>query len=331
VSTRPRAGILVVNLGTPDAPTAEAIRRYLREFLSDRRVVQLSRAIWLPILYGFILPFRPRSLEEKYRLVWTSRGSPLMFHSQDLVRHVAERLASKSIAIRLAMRYGAPAIGPAIEDLRQAGVESLVVLPLYPQYSSTTTASVFDAVSAHLASSGWRPSLHVIESYHADPAYISALADSVRRHWTTQGRADYLLMSFHGIPEKYVAEGDPYGQQCHETARLLARALELRAGSWSLSFQSRLGRAPWLKPYTDLELPRLAQAGVRTIDVICPGFPADCLETLEEVAVRYAQLFKDSGGAAMRYIPALNDAPEHVEALADLVLSSLGDPSLRSG
>jgi protoporphyrin/coproporphyrin ferrochelatase len=331
VSTLPRTGVLLVNLGTPDAPTAEAIRRYLREFLSDRRVVQLSRAIWLPILYGFILPFRPKSLEEKYRLVWTSRGSPLMFHSQDLVRHVAERLASQPVEIRLAMRYGAPAIAPAIAELRRAGIESLVVLPLYPQYSTTTTASVLDAVSAHLESTGWRPALHVIESYHDDPAYIEALAGSVRRHWTAQGRPDYLLMSFHGIPEKYVADGDPYGQQCHETARLLARALALPAGSWSVSFQSRLGRAPWLKPYTDLELPRLAQGGVRTIDVICPGFPADCLETLEEVAVRYAQLFKDSGGAVLRYIPALNESPEHVEALAGLVLSRLRDPSLRSG
>lgn len=317
-----KTAVLLVNLGTPDAATPAAIRKYLEEFLRDRRVVALSRAIWLPVLYGFILPFRPRSLAKKYGLIWTSDGSPLLKFSRRLTDRVRKSLhASRGddVRVALAMRYGEPSIASALLDLAKSAADRLVVLPLYPQYSTTTTASVMDAVGACLPASGWNPRVAFVERYHDDPRYIEALAESVRSHWLAQGRGDHLLMSFHGIPEQYVAQGDPYARECHETARLLARALELGDKGWSVAFQSRLGRAPWIKPYTDQELPRLAAAGVRTLDVICPGFAADCLETLEEVAIRYDAQFREAGGAALRYIPALNDSPAHVEALAGII------------
>jgi ferrochelatase len=310
--------VLLVNLGTPADSTPAAIRRYLAEFLSDRRVVALSRALWFPILYGYILPFRPGRLAEKYRLIWTNEGSPLLKYSRRLTERVREQLTGEA-QVALAMRYGEPGISAALLELSQARPERLIVLPLYPQYSTTTTASVVDAITARLPVPGWTPRVEFIEHYHDDPRYIAALADSVRAHWLVQGRGDHLLMSFHGIPEKLVAQGDPYARECHETARLLARALELDQKGWSVAFQSRLGRAPWIKPYTDHELPRLANAGVRTLDVICAGFPADCLETLEEVAIRYEAQFRAAGGIALRYIPALNDSPAHVSALAGIV------------
>ena len=317
-----KTGILLVNLGTPDEATPAAIRRYLREFLSDRRVVMLSRALWFPILYGFILPFRPGSLAEKYGQIWTPEGSPLLMYSRrltDRVRAVFEQSRPNTVSVELGMRYGRPEIAQSLESLRDAGADLLIVLPLYPQYSGTTTASVVDALTAQLKRLDWHPRTEVIERYHDDPGYIDALAQSVKSHWLVQGRADHLLMSFHGIPEKYVADGDPYARQCHETARLLAQSLDLGGKGWSVAFQSRLGRAPWIKPYTDHELVRFAQSGVRTLDVICPGFAADCLETLEEVAIRYGSQFRDAGGAVLRYIPALNDSPAHVSALSDLI------------
>jgi ferrochelatase len=244
----------------------------------------------------------------------------LLKFSRRLTQHVRERLkTAPDVEVALAMRYGEPGIAPALLELSRTKPERLIVLPLYPQYSGTTTASVIDAVTARLPLSGWNPQVTFVERYHDDPRYIAALAESVRAHWLVQGRGDHLLMSFHGIPEKNVADGDPYARQCHETARLLARALELDQKGWSVAFQSRLGRAPWIKPYTDHELGRFAQAGVRTLDVICPGFPADCLETLEEVAIRYEAQFRALGGAALRYIPALNDSPAHVDALAGII------------
>ncbi len=326
-----RSAVLVVNLGTPDAPTPAAIRAFLAEFLSDRRVVALPRLLWWPLLYGLILPFRPARLAEKYRLVWTSRGSPLLEISRQLAARLqaaVNRPDDTQPELRLAMRYGAPRIADAISELSKAGVTELVVLPLYPQYSATTTASVIDAVNAELQRRSWSPALRFVERYHDHPAYIGALAASVRAHWLANGQGDHLLMSFHGIPEKNVAQGDPYARECHETARLLAQALQLSPAQWSIAFQSRLGRAPWIKPYTDRELPRLAR-GVRTLDVICPGFAADCLETLEEVAVRYAAQFTAAGGASLRYIPALNDSPAHVTALAEIIADKTGSPPTR--
>ena len=321
-----KTGVLLVNLGTPDEPTPSAIRRFLREFLSDRRVVALPPVLWWPVLYGLILPFRPQELARKYRLIWTSEGSPLLAIS----RRQADRLAGilnarpgADVVVRLAMRYGNPSIASVLAELREQA-QRLVVLPLYPQYSTTTTASVRDALEAAGSAAA---AAHIIPHYHDDPGYILALAQSVQGHWAVQTRGDHLLMSFHGIPEQYVVAGDPYARQCRQTATLLAQALKLPTERWSVAFQSRLGKAPWIKPYTDVELPRLAQGGVRKLDVICPGFAADCLETLEEVAIRYAADFRLAGGEALRYIPALNDSYAHLSALADLLARELATSS----
>jgi ferrochelatase len=318
--------VLLVNLGTPAAPTASAIRRFLREFLSDPRVVELPRIVWLPLLYGLILPLRPARLAEKYRAVWTDQGSPLLQISKRQAQALAAELSRRQgveIAVGLGMRYGEPSIDAALRDLESQGVRRLLVLPLYPQYSATTTASAFDAVFVQLRNRRALPELRTINQYHDHPGYIAALADSVRTHRAAKGSGDHLLMSFHGIPQHCVDRGDPYFDQCQETGQLLAQALHLESGRWSISFQSRLGKAQWLQPYTDAEVRRLAAAGIKTLDVICPGFSADCLETLEEVALRYAEDFKNAGGKELRYVPALNDAPAHIGVLADLVAENL--------
>lgn len=318
--------MLLVNLGTPAAPTASAIRRFLREFLSDPRVVELPRIVWLPLLYGLILPLRPARLAEKYRAVWTDQGSPLLQISKRQAQALAAELSRRQgveIAVGLGMRYGEPSIDAALRDLESQGVRRLLVLPLYPQYSATTTASAFDAVFVQLRNRRALPELRTINQYHDHPGYIAALADSVRTHRAAKGSGDHLLMSFHGIPQHCVDRGDPYFDQCQETGQLLAQALHLESGRWSISFQSRLGKAQWLQPYTDAEVRRLAAAGIKTLDVICPGFSADCLETLEEVALRYAEDFKNAGGKELRYVPALNDAPAHIGVLADLVAENL--------
>jgi protoporphyrin/coproporphyrin ferrochelatase len=314
----PRLGVLLVNLGTPDAPEPGAIRRYLREFLSDPRVVETPRAIWLPILYGFILTLRPFKLAHAYRSVWTEQGSPLLVHGLAQAAALQTRLGDK-VVVRLAMRYGNPSVATAFADFDALNVRRLLVLPLYPQYSATTTASVFDAVYDALRSRRWPPELRTLDCYHDDPAYIGALAASVRRHWAEHGRGEHLLLSFHSIPLRYFELGDPYYCHCQKTARLLAEALELKDGEWSVSFQSRVGRARWLAPYTDVHIEALAGRGLRQLDVICPGFSADCLETLEEVALRYGETFRKAGGAALRYIPALNADTAHIDALAGLV------------
>lgn len=311
-----RAGVLLVNLGTPDAPEAGAIRRYLREFLSDRRVVELPPALWYPILYGFILPFRPKRLVHAYAKVWTPDGSPLLMHSRRQRDGLAARLG---VPVELAMTYGSPSIEDGLAALERANVRRVLVLPMYPQYSGTTTAATFDAVARVLAGRRWIPDLRTIGSYHDDPGYIEALARSVEDHADARGRADHLLISFHSIPARCLERGDPYYCFCQKTARLLAARLGRAEGQWSSAFQSRLGRMPWLQPYTDVVIPRLAAGGVKTLDVICPGFPADCLETLEEVAIRYAADFRAAGGGALRYVPALNDRGDHLDALAQLV------------
>ena len=316
-----RSGILLVNLGTPDAPTPAAIRTYLREFLSDTRVVELPRALWLPVLYGFILPFRPGKLAHAYRSIWTQQGSPLL----DVSRQQAQKLQAllgPQCPVALGMTYGKPSIADAMDELRQQQVTRVIVLPLYPQYSGTTTAAVVDAVFRTFARERHIPELRTINDYHAEPAYIEALAASVRAHWQAQGRGDHLLMSFHSIPQRYVDLGDPYDAQCRKTAALLAESLQLPAGQWSLSFQSRLGRQPWLQPYTDVVLPQYAAKGIRTLDVICPGFSADCLETLEEVSIRYRADFVAAGGADLRYIPALNADDAHIRMMQSLVMSA---------
>lgn len=329
-ATAPKTGVLLINLGTPDAPTVPAIRRYLAPFLGDRRVVEVPRLIWLPILWLFILPFRPKRLAHAYASVWTDDGSPLMAISKRqataLEAGLAANLGSR-VPVALAMNYGEPGIERGLSELEAQGVRRIVVLPLYPQYSGSTTAASFDAVFAAMGRRRWIPELRTIGSYHDHPSYITALANSVRRHWAEQGRGDHLLMSFHGVPQRYVENGDPYHCHCQKTARLLAESLELAPGAYTVSFQSRFGKAPWVQPYTDAAIVRLAQSGVRRLDTICPGFAADCLETLEEVSLRYGEDFRAAGGEALRYIPALNDHPEHIEALR-AVLAPLLDANL---
>lgn len=316
-----RTGLLVCNLGTPASPTTAALRRYLAEFLSDRRVVELPRALWLPILHGIILRTRPRRSARAYAEVWTDQGSPLLTGSQRLADALATELAGTwqdELVVSLAMRYGEPSVASGLDTLREAGARRVLVLPLYPQYAAATTASVFDAVFAHLRRLRWVPELRTIADYHAEPAYIEALAQSLEAHWNAHGRAERLLLSFHGIPRDYFLAGDPYHCQCQATARLLAERLALRPQDYAVAFQSRFGPRQWLEPYTDRTLTTWAAEGVSTVDVACPGFAVDCLETLEEIALRNAEDFRRAGGSELRYVPALNDAASHVSALAGI-------------
>ena len=325
-STQPRMGVLLINLGTPEAPTAKAIRSYLKEFLSDPRVVDVEPALWWPILNLIILNTRPKKLAAKYRAIWTAEGGPLVAIGRRQAAGIATRLAAQfktEVPVALAMRYGAPAIEAALAELDTAGVRRIAVLPLFPQFSATTTAAALDAVFACLSRRRWLPEIRTINSYHDDAGYINALAASVRAHWAQRGRGEHLLMSFHGIPQHYFDLGDPYYCHCQKTARLLAASLALTDGEWSLSFQSRFGRAEWLKPYTDTQLGVLATRGIRTLDVVAPGFAADCLETLEEIAVEYRDDFLRLGGV-LRYVPALNDTALHLDALSRVLTETLG-------
>ena len=321
-----KTGVLLVNLGTPQAPTKKAIRAYLKEFLSDSRVVDVEPVLWWPILNLIILNTRPKKLAAKYAAIWTPEGGPLVAIGKRQAAGIATRLAALTgceVPVALAMRYGAPAIEQALADLDAQGVRRIVLLPLFPQYSASTTAAVLDAVFAALSRRRWLPELTTINAYHDDPGYIAALAAGVESHWAAHGRGEHLLMSFHGIPQRYFDLGDPYFCHCQKTARLLAERLSLEEGQWSLSFQSRFGKEEWVKPYTDAQLNKLAARGIRTLDVIAPGFAADCLETLEEIAVEYHEDFAKLGGT-LRYIPALNDSTPHLDALATLLVSAIG-------
>ncbi|MEJ2575816.1 MAG: ferrochelatase [Gammaproteobacteria bacterium] len=317
-------GVLMVNLGTPDSPNRTDVRRYLKEFLWDPRVVEMARPIWWLVLNGIILNTRPGRSAAAYAKVWTDQGSPLLVHSRNqraaLQRSLEDRFTGP-VKVALGMRYGEPSIGAALAELNTAGARRILVLPMYPQYSATTTASIFDAVTAELRTWRWLPELRFVNHYHDDHGYVAALAESVRQHWAEHGEPDRLLFSFHGIPREYFLAGDPYHCECQKTARLLAERLELPQQRYGVTFQSRLGPKEWLKPYTDETLKALPGEGVKRVDVICPGFSADCLETLEEVAMENRDIFLEAGGEAYRYIPCLNDRPEHVDALADLVAS----------
>ncbi|MBT6273946.1 MAG: ferrochelatase [Chromatiales bacterium] len=317
--------VLLTNLGTPEALTVGAVRRYLAQFLADSRVIELPKWLWLPILYGAILPFRPRRSLRAYRAVWTSRGSPLLTFSSDTTEGVQKGLRARGIdvPVRLAMRYGRPSISEVLSEFRGQGLAHLVVLPLYPQYSGTTTGSTFDAVTREL--SRWRrvPGLTFIDSYHRDEGYIEALACSIEEAWRQAPRGERLLFSFHGIPQRYFEAGDPYYCHCQVTARMVSERLELAPTDYAVSFQSRVNRQPWLQPYTDEILVEWAANGVRRVDVVCPGFAADCLETLEEIAIGERARFEGAGGERLRYLPALNAAPAHTEALSTMVERAL--------
>ena len=328
-------GVLAANLGTPDAPTTAAVRRYLAEFLWDPRIIELPRPLWWLILHGVILRIRPRRSAEAYSQVWTDEGSPLLVWSQKQAAGLQKELSAAlpgPVHVALGMRYGQPSIESALDSLRAANVRRLLVLPLYPQYSATTTASTFDAVAAALSRWRWLPDLRMISDYHAEPGYIDALAASIREHWGAHGRSQHLVMSFHGLPHRYLEAGDPYHCYCHHTARLVAGTLGLGDDDWSVSFQSRVGREEWLRPYTDEHLKSLAANGLRQVDVVCPGFSADCLETLEEIAVENAGYFTGAGGERLSYIPALNARADHVSFLTQLVLKNLrGWPEVSPG
>ncbi|MBS0463056.1 MAG: ferrochelatase [Proteobacteria bacterium] len=311
------SAVLLVNLGTPDAPTTPAVRRFLREFLHDRRVVDISPWLWFPLLHGFILPLRSPRVARRYAQVWMDgRGSPLRVHSQDLTAGLARTLPDRRVA--LAMRYGQPAIATALRALREAGLRRLLVLPLYPQYSTTTSESVFDAVAS--AISGWpqRPELRCVHDYYDDAGWLDAVAQRIAAQ-RAAAPGERLLLSFHGIPERLIRAGDPYQQQCQTSAQAIAQHLQLAPDQWAIAYQSRFGRETWLGPATVDVLRDWARQGVRRVDVACPGFATDCLETLEEIAIQNAEIFTAAGGTTLRYLPALNADAAHVQALAGII------------
>lgn len=322
-----RLGVLVVNLGTPDAPETAAVRRYLREFLWDPRVIELPRPLWWLLLNGVILRIRPRRSARAYQTVWTDEGSPLLVHTRALAEGIAaelERSIAGPSAVEVGMTYGNPSIASALERLRERGCRRLVVLPLYPQYSGTTTGSVFDRVTQALSSQRWVPELRFINAYHDESLYVEALAARLLAHQAEYGAAERVLFSFHGIPKRYFLNGDPYHCQSLKTARLVAERAGLEEGRWQLSFQSRVGREEWLRPYTDETLEAWGAEGVPTVDVMCPGFACDCLETLEEIAEENRERFEHAGGGELRYVPALNAGDDHVALLATLIRRHAG-------
>ena len=336
---RHSSAILLVNTGTPAEPRSGAVRRYLARFLSDRRVVELPRALWLPLLYGLVLPLRAPRSAHRYRLIWKSEGSPLRVHSAE-IRTALERAlngdsdagdapageaGSARLRVDLAFLYSEPLVGRVLDILRDAHTERLLVLPLFPQASGTSTGAVYDGVGAALRR--WRalPQLRIVGDYHAEPSYIGALAASVHEHWQQHGDASHLLISFHGIPQACVRAGDAYESQCRRTAALLAAALQLPAARWSVSFQSRFGAARWLEPATATLLQELPRREVRAVSVVCPGFAADCLETLEEIALEGRALFLKAGGERFDYVPALNARADHIQALSALLRRNVSD------
>ncbi|MBY6205849.1 ferrochelatase [Halomonas denitrificans] len=315
-----RAGVLLANLGTPDRPDARALRRYLREFLWDDRVVEVPRPIWWLILNLVIVPFRAPRSAEAYRRVWTERGSPLLYHTRDLAEAMQREFERNHPDVRVypAMRYGQPGIEEALARMRDDNVQRVIVLPLYPQYSATTTASVFDGLAAALRSVRWLPELRFVTHYHYDEAWVEAVADRIRAHQEEHGEPEQLVFSFHGIPKNYLLDGDPYYCQCQSSARRIAARLKLDSDRWRVTFQSRLGRAEWLKPYTDQTLQAMAREGVKRVQVVCPGFAVDCLETIDEIGVENREEFEEAGGERLEYIPALNAEPDHARVLAEL-------------
>ena len=321
----PRTAILLCNLGTPDAPTPAAVRRYLAEFLSDRRVVEMPRLVWILILHGIILRFRPAKSAAKYASIWSAEGSPLKVWTEKQAKLLQGWLGQRNqmVKVRWAMRYGSTSIASQLDAMKADGVTRVLILTAYPQYSATTTASVFDAVYAWAQKTRALPELRFVNHYHDDSAYIAALAARIRQHWQAHGQPDQLLMSFHGVPQRTLQLGDPYHCECYKTARLLAQALGLARTQYQVAFQSRLGRAKWLEPYTEPTLIAMGKAGVKRVDVVCPGFTSDCLETLEEINMEARTAFLTAGGKTFHYIPCLNDDPQWIGALGSIAQQHL--------
>jgi ferrochelatase len=315
-----RTAVLLCNLGTPDEPTPSALRRYLAEFLGDPRVVEIPRPVWLLILHGIILRVRPKKSAAKYAGIWMPEGSPLKVWTEKQATLLRGYLGERGhqVTVRYAMRYGNPSMASVLDELQAEGVTRVLVLPAYPQYSGTTTASVVDGVMNWARNVRHLPELRFVNRYHDDAGYIHALARTIRAHWAAHGQSDQLVMSFHGVPERTLQLGDPYHCECHKTARLLAEQLGLAKDRYKVTFQSRFGKAKWLEPYTEPTLIELAQKGLKSVDVVCPGFTSDCLETLEEINMEAREAFLHAGGERFAYIPCLNDHPEWIRALADV-------------
>lgn len=321
-----KVGVLVTNLGTPDAPKKTELKRYLQEFLSDPRVVEVPRLLWWMILNLVILNIRPKRSAKAYATVWTERGSPLMFHTQDQTKALRDNLQQQygdNIVVDFAMRYGSPSVDSVVDNMLQQGVRKLVVLPLYPQYCASTTGSTFDAIANSFRKRRWIPELRFITHYHDHKGYIKAVADKIQTHWDQHGRADKLIFSYHGIPKRYLLNGDPYHCECYKTSRLIAAELGLTDNEHFTSFQSRFGREEWLKPYTDHSLKAFPEQGVKSVQIVCPGFSADCLETIEEIGEENRDCFLEAGGERYEYIAALNADKGHIQALTKLLESHL--------
>jgi protoporphyrin/coproporphyrin ferrochelatase len=319
-------GILLVNLGTPDAPTPHALRPYLKQFLSNPRVVEIPRWIWWPVLNGIILNTRPKKSAEKYAQIWMPEGSPLKVHTARQTSLLRAKLADDiqpAPLVEYAMSIGSPSIGEVLKEMKEQGCERILVLPLYPQYAASSTASAFDEIFAQLGSMRNVPALRTVKHYHDHPGYIAALAQNVRDHWRKIGNPGKLVMSFHGIPRSSLDKGDPYHCECQKTGRLLAESLELDSSQYQICFQSRFGRAEWLRPYTAATLEQLGKENIGRVDVICPGFVSDCLETLEEIAMEGRTIFMQAGGREFHYIPCLNERGDWIEALADIAVENL--------
>lgn len=325
-ATPDRIGVLLVNLGTPDSPTYLAVQRYLREFLGDRRVINTSRWTWLPILYGIVLPFRPFRSARNYRQIWTKEGSPLAVYSERLKAKIESRLVETlgdGVRVALAMSYGNPSIDSAIHALAEQNVKRLLVLPLYPQFCSSTTGSVFDRTVDALKRWRWIPETRFVNDYYAAPGYVEALSARIEEHWASAGERTHLVFSYHGIPLEYVEQGDPYRAQAEATTRLVASRLGLSENDWSLCYQSRFGTVTWLQPYAVDTLKDLAARGIGRLTVVSPSFAVDCLETLQEVAIEYAHEFSKFGGERLTLVPALNDDDRHAEVLVSVIRNRL--------
>ena len=333
--TVPTSAVVLVNLGTPDAPTRKAVRRYLKEFLSDPRVVEIPRLVWWFILNLIILPFRSGKSAAKYKTIWTREGSPLKVHTQaqaNLLRALLAERGHANLTVAMAMRYGSPSLPEVLDSLKAAGVDRIAILPAYPQYSATTTGSIYDAVFDHYKNVRNVPELRMAKHYHDDAGYIAALCESIESHWDAHGRGDKLVMSFHGVPKRTLMLGDPYHCECHKTARLVATRLRLAPTDYVVTFQSRFGKAEWLQPYTAPTLVALAKGGLKRVDLVCPGFTSDCLETLEEIGMEGKHDFIAAGGQEFHYIACLNESPKWIAALGEIAEHHMiGWPTMQSG